>query len=142
MRGLPSCLTPRHTRDCPPSTFSSSLCITFWFSSPPRHSCFTGSLPCPPWIPPPRCLVHSQPIERSQHVAGSTHDYLHEQLSLAREALVEMEKKIINLRQEYESKESEMEAIVQELEVKLLDSQAALSRCQQQQARCRRILPL
>jgi hypothetical protein len=53
-----------------------------------------------------------------------------------------MEKKIINLRQEYELKESEMEAIIQELEVKLLDSQAALSRCQQQQASCRRILPL
>lgn len=68
-----------------------------------------------------------------RYCSASTHDCLHEQLSMAREALAENEK-LARIFQEAEAMEAKMVQKLQDLEVKLQESQETVQRLRQDQA--------
>ena len=68
--------------------------------------------------------------EMVEYSAASTHDCLHEQLSIAREALVNCMEKLASVSEEAD----DLVLKVQDLEVKLLESQDTVHRLHQDQA--------
>jgi len=72
--------------------------------------------------------------EMVEYCTASTLDCLHEQLSLAREALVSNEEKLDKIRQEAEEEHVKMVLKVQELEVKLQESEHKVQSLRQVQA--------
>jgi len=64
--------------------------------------------------------------EMLEYCSASTHDCPHEQLSMAREALVISEQKLDRMRQEYDEMQAKMVLKVQDLEVKLQEAESTV----------------
>ena len=72
--------------------------------------------------------------EMLEYCSASTHDCPHEQLSMAREALVISEQKLDRMRQEYDEMQAKMVLKVQDLEVKLHEADSTVQCLRQDQA--------